>query len=292
MGRPTYGPRQASVDPTKLDPYKAHLTNRLQAGVWNARVLQREIRERGYMGGYTALTDWVRPQRQYAHTTAVRRFETAPGKQAQVDWGHLGTITEHGKQQPLWCFTITLGYSRYMMAEAATDTRLGTLVRMHETAFESWGCVPEEILYDRMKTIWTGTDEIIWNRVFLDFAHYWGFRPRLCRPYRAQTKGKVESGAKYVRRNFLCGLQGREPNSLADLNSELRRWLSDVANNRVHGTTQQPVLRLWDHDQFSMNEEEQRTVARELMCRGKAAATRCRGFTRASKSTYAKRAAK
>jgi len=73
------------------------------------------------------------------------------------------------------------------------------------------GAVPEEILYDQMRTIWTGTDErgeIIWNAVFLDFARYWGFTPRLCRPYRAQTKGKVESGVKYVRRNFLCGLQG------------------------------------------------------------------------------------
>jgi transposase len=84
-----------------------------------------------------------------------------------------------------------------MMAEAATDQKLGTLLRMHEAAFHEWGAVPEEILYDRMRTIWTGTDErgeIIWNAVFLDFARYWGFTPRLCRPYRAQTKGKVESG--------------------------------------------------------------------------------------------------
>jgi len=65
-------------------------------------------------------------------------------------------------------------------------------LRMHESAFREWGAVPEEILYDRMRTIWTGTDErgeIIWNAVFLDFARYWGFTPRLCRPYRAQTKG-------------------------------------------------------------------------------------------------------
>jgi len=75
------------------------------------------------------------------------------------------------------------------------------------------GGVPEEILYDRMKTVWLGSDErgeIVWHPVFLDFAHYWGFTPRLCRPYRAQTKGKVESGVKCLRRNFLCGLQGRD----------------------------------------------------------------------------------
>jgi hypothetical protein len=136
-----------------------------------------------------------------------------------------------------------------MMAEAATDQKLGTLLRMHESAFQEWGAVPEEILYDRMRTIWTGTDErgeIIWNAVFLDFARYWGFTPRLCRPYRAQTKGKVESGVKYVRRNFLCGLQGREPANLADLNAELRRWVAEVANQRVHGTTHEQVLVRWD----------------------------------------------
>jgi hypothetical protein len=208
---------------------------------------------------------------------AVRRFETAPGKQAQVDWGHLGSLTENGHQHPLWGFTMTLGYSRRMMAEAATDTKLGTLLRMHESAFEQWEGVPEEILYDRMRTIWTGTDErgeIVWNSVFIDFARYWGFTPRLCRPYRAQTKGKVESGVKYIRRNFLCGLQGREPSSLRELNDELRRWVSEVANQRVHGTTQEQVLLRWDGDQFHMQscqgrtpypyaEDESRKVARD-----------------------------
>jgi len=141
------------------------------------------------------------------------------------------------------------------MAEAATDQKLGTLLRMHERAFRQWEGVPEEILYDRMKTVWTGTDErgeIVWNTVFLDFARYWGFTPRLCRPYRAQTKGKIESGVKYVRRNFLCGLQGREPSSLSDLNAQLREWVATVANQRVHGTTREQVLLRWDGDQFSL----------------------------------------
>lgn len=274
-GRPVYGPRPASV--SKLEPFKPYLKERLQVGVWNARVLLRELRERNYTGGYTLLTDWLRPQRKEAHAVAVRRFETPPGKQAQVDWGHLGSITENGEERMLWGFTITLGYSRRMMAAAAMDQKLGTLLRMHEAAFSDWGAVPEEILYDRMRTIWIGTDErgeIIWNAVFLDFARYWGFTPRLCRPYRAQTKGKVESGVKYVRRNFLCGLQGREPANLADLNSELRRWVAEVANQRVHGTTHEQVLMRWDEDQFTMQpvnrrppypyvDDEQRKVARD-----------------------------
>jgi transposase len=83
-GRPVYGPRTPVV--SKLEPFKLYLKERLQAGVWNARVLMRELRERGYDGGYTILTDWRCPPRKEAESLAVERFETPPGKRAQVDW--------------------------------------------------------------------------------------------------------------------------------------------------------------------------------------------------------------
>lgn len=111
--RPVYGPRVPA--PSKLDPFKPYLQERLRAGVWNAVVLLREIRERNYDGCYTLLTDWLRPQRQQAAALAVQRFETPPGKQAQVDWGHLGSLSEGGRERKLWGFTMTLGYSRRMM---------------------------------------------------------------------------------------------------------------------------------------------------------------------------------
>jgi transposase len=69
--------------------------------VWNACVLMRELRERNYTGGYTILTDWLRPQRQSARVVAARRFETPPGKQGQVDWGHLGSIEIDGREHKL-----------------------------------------------------------------------------------------------------------------------------------------------------------------------------------------------
>jgi transposase len=211
-------------------------------------VLLRELKERGYTGGYTILKDWLHPQRSAAAVVAVRRFETPAGKQAQVDWGHLGSIEADGIERKIWGFVFTLGCSRAMMAEAALEQKLGTLLRMHEEAFRQLGGVPQEILYDRMKTVWQDIDdrgEVIWNPVFWDFARYWGFTPKLCRPYRAQTKGKVESGVKYVRRNFVCGLQGREPSSLEELNAELRQWVWEVANRRVHGTTRTVVMDAW-----------------------------------------------
>jgi transposase len=81
---PVYGPRPTAA--SKLDPFKDYLKERMQAGVWNAQVLLRELRKKDYTGGYTILKDWLHPQREAARVVAVRRFETGPGKQAQVCW--------------------------------------------------------------------------------------------------------------------------------------------------------------------------------------------------------------
>jgi transposase len=243
---PRYSPRPKK--PSVLEQFKTYIDGRTAAGVWNAVVLLRELRGRGYKGGYTMLKDYLHPKRQEAAAVAVRRFETAPGKQAQVDWGHLGSMEIDGAPRKLSGFALTLGYSRVIMAQAALNEKLGTVLRMHEDAFRQLGGVPEQILYDRMRTVWMDIDdrgEVVWNPVFLDFSRYWGFTPRLCRAYRPQTKGKVESTIKYVRRNFLCGLLGREPASLDDLNAQLRMWVADVANARIHGTTHERPNARW-----------------------------------------------
>lgn len=247
---PRYGPR--APRPSKLDPFKPYIEGRLQAGVWNAEVLLRELRQQGYTGGYTLVKDYLQPQRQASHEVAVRRFETPPGHQAQLDWGELGHLETPEGRRVLYGLVCTLGHSRAMFAEVATDQTLGTLLSLHEAAFAALGGVPREILYDRMKTVVLGVDdrgEIRWHPVFLDFARYWGFTPRLCRAYRPQTKGKVESGIKYLRRNFLCG---RTATSLPDLQQQLRVWTAEVANRRVHGTTHRVVWEAWQEERSEL----------------------------------------
>jgi transposase len=238
-GVPVYGPRAARA--SKLDGHKEYLAGRLRGGAWNATVLLRELRARGYTGSYTILKDYLAPLRGAARVAAARRFETPPGRQAQVDWGYVGTVVVDGVEQSLWAFVMTLGHSRGMFAEIVTEQSLGVLLRLHEEAFAALGGVPEEILYDNMKTVATGyTDrgEASLQPVFADFARHWCFRVRVCRPYRPQTKGKVESGVGYLRKSFLCG---REASSVDDLRSQLGEWLATVANRRVHGTTHRVV---------------------------------------------------
>jgi transposase len=244
---PRYAPR--TPRPTKLDPFHAYLTGRLQAGVWNAKVLLREIQQQGYTGGYTVLKDYLQPKRREAAVLAVRRFETPPGHQAQMDWGHLGEVQSDAGTQKLYGFVLTLGHSRALYADLATDQTLPTLLRLHEAAFGALGGIPREILYDWMKTVALGTDdrgEVRWQPQFLDFARYWGFTPRLCRPYRPQTKGKIEAGVGYLRGNFLAGCQ---PDNLAGTRSQLFVWTARVANQRVHGTTHRVVAQAWEAEQ-------------------------------------------
>lgn len=239
---PGWTPAARPPRPATLAPYTAHLDARLAAGVANAVVLLVEIRRQGYTGGYTRVKDYVAPRRAAARVVATRRFETAPGHQAQVDWGAAGTRTDaDGTVQALSAFTLVLGHSRALFADLVLDETLPTLLRMHEAAFTALGGVPRTLLYDNMKTVILGHDahgDPLWQPAFADFARHWGFVPTVCHPYRPQTKGKVEAGVKYVKHSFLVGCTAE---TYDDARADLRTWLATVANVRVHGTTHQVV---------------------------------------------------
>ncbi len=136
-----------------------------------------------------------------------------------------------------------LGYSRMRYIEFVTDMSTNTLIRCHQNAFRYFGGYPEEILYDNMKQVvikrLLKQEDSTLNRQFEDFAGFYGFKPILCRPYRGQTKGKVERTVQFVqfvRDNFMVG------NSLADLNGQALAWCNKV-NGKVHATTTKFPLR-------------------------------------------------
>lgn len=138
---------------------------------------------------------------------------------------------------------MTLGYSRRAYAEGYEHEQMSALLEAHEHAFEWFSGRCEQLLYDRMRTVCSpgGEGQARLNTTFEAFARHWGFEPRLCRPYRAQTKGKVESGVKYVKGNFLPGRNFRD---MQDFNEQLHQWLLEVADLRMHGTThQRPIER-------------------------------------------------
>ena len=234
---------RTTATPTLLAPHMAWLTERAPQVRFSARILFQELRaSRAYGGGYDTVRNAVRPLRAEAVAASLTqcRFETAPGQQSQVDWGQVRVPFATGSVA-IHIFVLTLGYSRRMFAEGYEHERIGSLLDAHERAFAYFDGHTAEILYDRMRTVVLGTenDQPRWNSTFDSFARHWAFEPRLCRPYRAQTKGKVESGVKYIKRNFVPGRSFRD---LDDFNTQLRAWLSEIADVRIHGTTHQRPL--------------------------------------------------
>ena len=234
--------------PCKLDPFKGYVKQRMEEGCLNASVLFDEIKAKGYTGKTTMLRLYMQPLRPVVVSKATERYETPPGKQAQIDWGHF-SANWNGKMKRLYAFVMVLGYSRMMYLEFTENEKLETLIGCHLRAMQYFGGRTETCLYDNMKTVVTGLDaqgEVIWNERFARFATHHGFILRRCMPYRARTKGKVENGVGYVRKNFWPRI--REFTSLHDLNLQARRWMDTVANVRVHGTTHEIPWERWRHE--------------------------------------------
>jgi transposase len=224
---------------SKLDPYKEMITMWLEEAPYSAERILEKIREQGFTGGHSIVRAYVRGKKDQYEEKATVRFETMPGLQGQMDWAFFEdhTVVEEGREKKLYCFLMILGYSRMRYIEFVTEMSTNTMIRCHINAFRYFGGYPEEMLYDNMKQVvikrlFKQEDSTL-NRQFEDFAGFYGFKPVLCRPYRGQTKGKVERSVSYVRDNFMVGIKY---NSLDDLNGQAHAWCNKV-NAKVHGTT-------------------------------------------------------
>lgn len=240
--------RRAKAD-TLLAPHAQWLRQRAPEVGYSARILYQELKAGyGYTGSYETVKRFVAPLRELAESEALTqtRFETAPGQQSQVDWGQARVRFRHGPKA-LRIFVLTLGFSRRGFYWAYPNERLPQFLEAHERAFAHFGGLTAELLYDRPRTVCypNASGRVVWNSTFKAFAEHWGFEPRVCRAYRAQTKGKVESGVKYVKRNFL---PGREFLDMVDFTEQLNEWNATVADTRVHGTTHEVPLRRFERE--------------------------------------------
>jgi transposase len=248
-GAVQYGPR-APV-PTKLDRYKPIVLTRLEAypELSSVRLLE-EIRAAGYTGSYTQLKEFVRGVRPAPLPAPIVRFETPPGRQAQVDFARF-----RFPWGVRYALLVVLGYSRMTWMRFYRRQDMRTLLLGLEEAFAAFGGVPQELLFDQMKAVITKDlrvegGDLVRNAEFMRFASHWSFTPRACRPYRAQTKGKVERPIRYVRGNFVYG---REFLNDADLDHQCGLWLDRIANVRIHQTTKErPRIRFDRDERFTL----------------------------------------
>ncbi len=174
---------------------------------------------------------------------ATVRYETAPGRQMQIDFGQKRVLIG-GKLVTVHLLVAVLSYSRRLFVKAFLSERQDDWREGIAQAFRHFGGVPRELLGDNARALVSSRDRaaqtVVFHPGYLAFCKDWDVQPRACGPYRARTKGKTESGVKYVKRNALAG---REFESFAALERHLSTWMT-LADRRIHGTThEQPAVR-------------------------------------------------
>ncbi len=237
-----YGPRRGRS--SKLDPYKEIINARLaEYPELSAARLFDEVRAAGYPGGYGQVKRYVREVQPRAPEEPVRRFETPPGHQAQVDFAEFRL--PWGKRHAL---IVVLGYSRYMWLQYYERQTMVAVMRGLESAFRSFGGVPSELLFDQMKAVVLGDrrDEggrLAENPEFLRFSMHWASASGRAARTGPRPRARWNAWSATLRKNFFYG---RSFASDDDLNAQVVQWLDTVANVRIHGTLKERPARRFE----------------------------------------------
>lgn len=244
-------PMDVSTRASVLEPHRQWLAERLRRHRGNADVVRQDLaRELGIEVSLRTVQRAVEPVRRELRAEAVAtvRYETAPGQQLQIDFG--STVVQLGDEaRRVHLFVATLGYSRRCYVAVFLHERQSAWLQGLEGAFRHFGGVPHELLVDNAKALVdehnVKTREVKFNDRFHAFCRYWAVTPRACAPYRARTKGKDERGVGYVKRNAIAG---HRFDSVEALQAHLARWMREVADTRVHGTTGELPLQRFERE--------------------------------------------
>lgn len=230
-----------------LDPFKPIIEDYLSQDQYRATWIYDRLKQIGYTGSYATVKVYVRNIKDQQQRIAYARFETEPAKQAQVDLADFQIQHPNGLITTIYAFIMVLGFSRAMFVELMEKCTLQTFMDAHIHAFSYLGGVAEQILYDNVKHVVIGRNgtQVRFNVEFEHFAHHYPFKPVVCPPYSPWVKGKVERPIDYIRERFW---RGYSFDSIQRANIDLRNWLDQVANQRVHGTYHQPVIARWHQE--------------------------------------------
>lgn len=240
--------QRASSTVSSVEPHRAVVKRWFEAGVQGRAIHAALKREHAYSGSYSAVVRMLQQLRGEVPPEVTVRLAFAPAEAAQVDFG-AGPVLVHpdGKPRRTWAFVMTLAHSRHQYVEFVWDQSSATWLGCHRRAFEWFDGVPLRVIIDNAKCaiIKACRFDPLVQRAYAECAEGYGFKIDACPPHDPQKKGIVESGVKYVKGNFLPTRTFRD---LADLNEQARRWVMEEAGTRVHGTTREQPLVLFESE--------------------------------------------
>jgi len=249
--RGEYKPYDTSNRHALLVPHRDRILAWLEEDDYSGSWMHDRLVAQGYTGSLRTLQRFLRREGKKLLRKAFLPFETEPGRQAQVDFGEFALLDGEGRKVGrVYLFLMVLGYSRKKYAEILLRPDLTSFLDAHRRAFEFFGGVPSEILYDCMKNvvIRLGGGEPKWNDTFFSFAGHYGFAPRLCPPYASWVKGKVERPIRFIREGFWRGYRFV---ALPEANRDLLAWLLGK-EQMIHGTTHQTIAERFEGERASL----------------------------------------
>lgn len=231
---------------SSVEPYREFVKGLRDQGVEIQAIFERLREVHQFKGSYSSVRRFVRSFEPLTPEACVR-IETAPGEEAQVDFGHAGKMKDpvSGKERKTWGFVMTLSFSRHQYVEFVFDQEVSTFIACHVHAFEFFGGVVRRVVLDNLKSgvLESRLEDQTLNQVYRDCAEHTGFIASPCKPRKAQHKGKVENGVHYVKRNFLAGRAFRD---IVEANEKGLVWVYETAGQRIHGTTKRVPLERFD----------------------------------------------
>ena len=249
-------PRQSNVRnyTSKLDNFKGIIIDKVDNYGANGRGIFNFIKERGYTGSYGTVIKFIKEYKQEEQKKATIRFETSPGLQAQVDWKEdFRIVSKNGEIFVINIFLMILGFSRYKYIELTLDKTQDTLFECILHACNSFGGVPHEVLFDNMATVVDRTAStyrsVVINSKFSQFAKDVGFVVNTCRPYRPQTKGKVECVAKLMDR---LKVYNKEFSTIEELEVIVNNLMIEINNEDIN-LVEKPIDRLKEEQKYLLS---------------------------------------
>jgi transposase len=218
--------------PSIIDPYVPFIVETLaQFPKLSAARLYAMCQARGFNGGPSQFRARIAQLRPRKPAEAYLRLRTLPGEQAQVDWGHFGTVPIGRAQRALMAFVMVLSWSRQIYLRFFLNARMHSFLCGHVGAFEAWGALPRVVLYDNLKSavLERHGQAIRFHPTLLELAAHYRFEPRPVAIARGNEKGRVERAIRYIREAFFAG---RRFTDIDDLNAQADAWCTGPAAQR------------------------------------------------------------
>lgn len=242
--------KQTRVRSSIFDLYKTQIQEWLDKKISRLRIHEMLVENYGVLEKYDTLCKYIQnqfPKRLEAYGVQV----VEPGEVAEIDFGELGMFPGPlGKKVRTFGLAVVLPYSRLGFYAICYDQRLETLVKELRNAFNYLGGVPKRLKVDNMKTAILKNQhyDLEFNQDFLEFAYHYNTVIIPCSPYSPEQKGTVESGIKYLQQNFIAGRVFQDE---ADIKRQLKNWMDNYANVRIHGTTKKVPREVFEGEEKS-----------------------------------------